>query len=397
MNHVNQKTLMGLGLAAVLAIVAAFALTTGRKPDAGTAGTTEYAIPNLQDHLNDVKSVSLTGAENKTIASLQKGAQGWTLKEKDNYRADVGKLRELLLKLADASLLEPKTSNEQRYAELGVSDPGDKEAKGVLITLEGLGAPASLIVGNVNGRADGTFVRRTGEKQSWLAKGSLTIDKDAAAWLDKTLTDIPATRIKDVTIDRPDGKTLRTYKEQAGDANFRVADIPKGREPGSEYAVNALGSALAGLNLDDVHPEQQATPPAEDKLFKARFLTFEGLRLYIMAWKQADQQYVRLKADIEPVVADLHIKAEQAKSQPEAKPDASKPPAAALDPAKGRQQRLDTLGNEVAALNQRFSGWTFVLSAGTFSTLDKSIDDLLKPVEGKGVGNVPPKKKSTKG
>jgi len=55
-------------------------------------------------------------------------------------------------------------------------------------------------------------------------------------------------------------------------------------------------------------------------------------------------------------------------------------------PAKDRQQRLAALDKEVAGLKQRFAGWTFVLPLNKFSNIDKSLDDLLKPVEAKKVG-----------
>ena len=41
------------------------------------------------------------------------------------------------------------------------------------------------------------------------------------------------------------------------------------------------------------------------------------------------------------------------------------------------------LNDEVVALNKTFSGWTFVLPSFKFSSIDKSMDDMLKPLEQK--------------
>ena len=72
-------------------------------------------------------------------------------------------MREFLLKLSDATVLEQKTSNPKLYADLGVEDVKGKDAKGILVTLEGLKQPVKLIVGNFNGGGGGgTFVRRDG-------------------------------------------------------------------------------------------------------------------------------------------------------------------------------------------------------------------------------------------
>lgn len=397
MNHVNQKTLFGLAAAAAIAIIAAVVLSSGRRPSSDESVRTEYLIPQLRDHVNDVTSVALTGADSKAIATLQRGDTGWTVKERRDYPADLGKIRELLLKLSDASLLEEKTSNTQRYGELGVSEVSDKDAKGVQVLLGGLTPPASVILGTTSSRGNGTFARRSGEPQSWLVQGALSIDKDAADWLDKSLANLPAERIRSVTIRRADGSTVRVYKEQAGDANFRLADIPRGREPSSDYVVNALGSALADLKLEDVGEGSDAAAPATGKPLLAQIETFDGLRVEISAWKRDEQAFARLKAEVDTSAAERHIQTEQARLADRAKAEAggdkgATPPPPADDPAKDRQKRLDALGAEAAALSKRFAGWTFVLPSHGFATLDKSIGDLLKPVDAKG-GNMPPAKK----
>jgi len=418
MNHMNPKTVTGLGIAAVLALVAAVAITASRKPVDETTQAAAYVLPELRDHLNEIKTVTLTGAEDKPLVTLERDGNGWTLKERHGYPAEVAKLREWLLKLADATLLEQKTANEQRYAELGVGDLRDKDAKGVLVTLDGLGKPVRLIVGNLNTRGDGTFVRRAEDKQSWLAKGNLSVGKNVADWLEKVLVDIPSTRVKEVVLRRPDGKMLRVSKQQSGDANFKVADVPKGREVASEFIANGLGSTLAALTLEDVFPATEEDPSAHRKVHKARYATFDGLVVEIEAWRQGDKVYARLTGDLDKALAEAYIQSEQAREKAdfEAKqkeraanneqktaevkavddqtgtakrdgPKTEEPPSLAIsDPAKDRQQRLAALDKEAAGLKQRFAGWTFVLPLNKFSNIDKSLDDLLKPVEAKKVG-----------
>lgn len=405
MKHLNSKTVLGLGISAALAVVAALIITSARKPVLETSARAAYLIPELRDHVNDVDAVIVTGAENKPLVTVEKTASSWVVKESGGYPADLGKVRELLLKLADAALLEQKTANEQHYADLGVADLGGKDAKGVLLTLQGLDKPVQLIIGNSSTRGDGTFVRHAGEKQSWLAKGALTVDKEPSNWLDKALADIPAARIREVMLRRPDGKMLRAVK-QPGDAHLKLAEIPKGREPSSDFVADSLGSVLSGLRLDDVYPAARAEPSADTKLYRARFVTFEGLSVDLTAWKQGDKNYARLDAALDTTLVDNYIQSEQARTKAEfeerqQKPDeknapkqAEPPPLAVSDPAKDRQQRLDALNSELARLKQRFTNWTFALPAYRFSSLDKSLEDLLKPVEpGKTGGKRPAAKK----
>lgn len=392
MNHMNQKTVLGLGVAAVAAIAIAAAITSARKPaNEVTRPADAYALPELREHLNDVKSLSVTGAGNQLVVTVEKGDKGWTVKERGGYAADVGKVHEYLTKLSEAKLVEAKTSNDKRYDDLGVGDVGEAGAKGMLVALDGLGKPVQLIVGSIATRGDATYVRRAGDKQSWLARGALVPDKNTAMWLAKTIADVPATRVKEVVLARADGKRLRVYKDGEGDANFKVADVPKGRELSSEFAANSVGTTLAGLNLEDVTPAAQAAPPADGKVYKAGFVTFDGVSVAIDAWKDGEKHYARIVPSFDAAAADVAIAATQAKAKAEfdAKPapveGAAKPepPLAVSDPAKDKEQRLKALNDEVAQIKARTEGWTIALPQYKFANLDKSVDDLLKPLEEK--------------
>lgn len=379
----NQKTLIGLAVAALVAIVIAFAVDRSNRPRSENGGEAPaaYVVPALRDHVNDVDKIVITGADSKPVVTLTRGANGWSIAEKNGFPADTGKLRELLLKLADAQILEQKTSNKDKYASLGVEDVSAKDAKGVEVELGGLQKPVKLIIGNSN-QHGGTFVRRDGEAESWLASGSLVVDKKTENWLRKDLADIAATRISSVDITRPDGKTVRLAKAAEGDANFKLADIPKGREAGSDYAINGPASTLGGLKFEDAVPAKDA-PPAEKPL-KARFATFDGLIFDVTAWEKDGKDYAQFAASEDETAAAAHIDAEQAKAKEAAaaKPaDAKETPAA--DPAKDRDAKLAALRKDVDDLNARFKDWTFVLPPYKYAAINKAPDDFLKPLEDK--------------
>ncbi|HEY6895194.1 MAG TPA: DUF4340 domain-containing protein [Rhodanobacteraceae bacterium] len=390
----NQKTLIGLAVAALVAIAVAFAVNRSNQPRSEGRSETEtaYLVPELRDHVNDVDKVVITGADSKTIATLTRGTNGWAIAEKNGFAADTGKLREFLLKLADAKLVEQKTSNKEKYAALGVEDVTDKDAKSVEIELGGLNKPVKVLIGNGN-QHGGTFVRRAGEPESWLASGTLTIEKKSENWLRKDLTDIAATRVASVDITRPDGKSVRIAKTAEADANFKLADVPKGREAGSDYTINGPASTLAGLKFDDAVPAKDA-PPAEKPL-KARFATFDGLVVDVTAWEKDGKDYAQLSASEDEKAATAHIDAEQAKAKADdaakssdakaadAKATDAKPEPPAADPVKDRETKLAALKKEVDDLNARFKDWTFVLPPYKYAAINKAPDDFLKPVEDK--------------
>ena len=88
-----------------------------RRSSAGAA-----FVPGLAAALNDVERVTLTKAGGETVATLERRGDAGSWSRRARYRADVAKLRQSLRALADAKILETKTSNPEFYARLGVED-----------------------------------------------------------------------------------------------------------------------------------------------------------------------------------------------------------------------------------------------------------------------------------
>ncbi|HVF35908.1 MAG TPA: hypothetical protein VND91_11355, partial [Candidatus Saccharimonadia bacterium] len=82
--------------------------------------------------------------------------------------------------------------------------------------------------------------------------------------------------------------------------------------------------------------------------------------------------------------------ARAAAPQPGAQSPGNEPPGAPIeaplavtDPARDREQQLAKLRDEVAQLQRKFEGWAFVLPNYKFANMNKTMDDLLKPLAGK--------------
>ena len=420
----NAKTLYSLIAVAALALIAAVAINRSSRPESDVSEQAKPLLPQLHGHVNDVSAITLTGADNKVLATLKRGSDGWSVTEKSGYPADLAKIREFLLKLDAATLIEGKTSNPKLYAELGVGDvekcghgrplgdsgvQGGSQKCGILVDITGLAQPLRLIVGNYNGAGGGgTFVRMDGQEQSWLAKGNLIVARNIADWEKRDLTDIAASRLKSVTLTNPDGKVLKVYKELSGDSNFKIADVPKGRESSSEFAANGLGSTLADLKADDVFAAKDAAPG--EKVYKAEYLAFDGLVVDVAGWEAEGKDYAQFTAKLNAGAADAHIVTAQVKAKADyetavqaankkvaeeksttdkqaaanatAASEVAKP-LAVSDAVKDRQEHLDALNQEVQVLNKGFAGWSFVLPSFKFSNITKTMDDMLKPLEGK--------------
>lgn len=402
----NQHTLIKLLAATAAVLGLAFWASTSRhaEPELGDNGA---LVPGLRAALNDIQTVRIVGAGNQTMVTLNKRDDGWGVGERAGFRADIDKVRGLLIGIADSVLIEAKTSNPELYAKLGVEDVASAAATGMRIELDGAPTPIKLIVGHYASQGVvGSYVRKNDEAQSWLARGSLIPDTKPALWLKRDLADIESRRLRQVEITRG-GKTLTVSKASASDDKFQIQNIPKGREPKSDYEANGIGSALTALRFEDVRKFDPANTSAVT--VRARYTSFDGLVVTAEASGQAEHNWVRLAALLDPVAAEAAILTAQQQALAEheaataawkakhaAKTNSSEPaaaegsagkdveaapiaPPAVSDPAKDQADRLAALQATVAELNARFQGWEFNLPPFTFANINRSMDELLKP------------------
>ena len=370
----SYKTLLVLLAAALIALASAFLIQHSRRPLTGLSAGENAMLPGLQDALNQIDHISLIGANDQALVTLQRGAHNWTVLQRGQYPAAIGKVRDFLLQLADARLVEEKTASPERYSALGVNDIADPRAAGVLVELTGAPTAAAVILGNYNPQSGGTFVRRVDDAQSWLAKGTLAPERNPAEWLDKDIVDIASSQIIEVELTNAAGKHLRVFKDEPGQENFQVADVPKGRQLSSEYAANGLASVLAELRLEDVVASTDM--PVPDDAIHARYRRLDGLLVDVRGWKAAERHYATLVASIDPAVIALT----DAGAEAAATEDSTDSTDSASDVAGDVTEDVGAshpLSEEVARLNARWGGWSYVLPAYKFANMDKSMADLL--------------------
>ena len=215
----------------VLVVLAAVALGTGGH-GGGHAGVDQRTLPGLAAKLGDVASIEVRRA-GLDLTFVRDGNE-WLATQKGNYPADAAKIRRVVLALSDMTLVEPKTSKPDLYPRLQVEDPG--KGKSTLVTIKDKSGAdiAGLIVGKhsydrLGEGNDGVYVRKPGDAQSWLARGSLDFSDDVPSWLARRIVDIPDSRIGKVILTQPDGTTL-TLNRAKPDAKFALENPPKGRQ-----------------------------------------------------------------------------------------------------------------------------------------------------------------------
>lgn len=280
----------------VMVVLAAVALATGGA-GTGQAPPGKRALPGLAGKLGDVASVEVW-RRGLDLTFVRDGDK-WLVAQKGNYPADAGKVRRIVLALSDMTLVEPKTSEPGLYPRLEVGDP-DK-GKSTLVTLKDKSGAdiARLIVGKrrydrLGAGNDGVYVRRPGDPQSWLARGSLDLSDDLANWLARRIVDIPDSRFAKIVLTQPDGTMLILSRTKPA-ASFAVENPPKDAKYKSETALGEPAMALETLDLEDVEPAAKLPVP-EKGVTAASFTTFDGLAIDVKLFQHDNKDWITVAA-----------------------------------------------------------------------------------------------------
>lgn len=366
----RAKTLVILALIAAAAILGAALLERGSAPEPSLSdGGMLY--PGLADNLNAVERLELDGPEEDQLVTLERTESGWIVVEKAGYPADAGKIRQLLLRLSEASIAETKTANPDLYSRLGVSDPGASEGSGTLLAI---GPPADirLIVGNRDSRAGGTYVRREGEGQSYLVDADIGPERDPVDWVERKIFDIDSALIREVRVTHADGEILRLMR--VGDQMVAVG-VPEGRELSSPGAPRPMTRLLSPLLVDDVAPMEGFD---DEPAATIDFHLDDGRRITARAWHREDARWIAFHVGLDPAPEQPTVPAPAQEppatgSQPEAPDEAPAGDAAPLE-------RADP--QDVARDDAALAGWVFQIPAYKYDQVVRRMEDLLNPVDG---------------
>lgn len=237
-------------IGALLVISAALYMSTRRNPSHETQGAP--LLPTLAAEMNTLTAVSVTKGSATPALTVHKTGEHWTVAERADYPADVGKLRKLLLALRDAKIVEEKTSDPARYAAIGVEDPAQAGSDSLEVTVTTPAATHALIVGKPVG--DGNFVRRVGETQSYSVAPAISLETEPRFWIDSRFIDTATPLIQRLEVKPVGGPGYALHRLNATDNTFSLDAAPAGRKPLDGHALAPSPSLLAGLGAEDVSP-----------------------------------------------------------------------------------------------------------------------------------------------
>jgi hypothetical protein len=213
-------------------------------------------MQGLAAQADKVAKIEITQGD-KTLA-LARDKESWALADRAQFPAKSENARALIVKLAQAQTIEPKTQSKERLALLELEDPKAKDAKSRLVRLlDDKGAPvAEVIVGKrrfdaFGANKSGTYMRKPGETQAWLTDGDVDVAPGVRDWVRTQVLDLPSPKISGVTIEIPGEEPLKIARE--GDKyTLPPAAIPKGRKLKEGANIDAIARAAGSIDLEDV-------------------------------------------------------------------------------------------------------------------------------------------------
>jgi hypothetical protein len=329
---------LGLTAAAVIAVGGAIYVSTSNTGPSTTIP--QKLFPAVAGQINEIGTLVIT--RNDGTTTIRRKDNVWTVMEKHDYPAAFDKVRRTVVDLAELQPIEAKTSSPNLFATLDLADVTQPDSKATLLTLRNAANQdiASVNVGKVQpGRGgaagDGTYVRKAGENQTWLAKGRLTTETTTIGWLDRSLINVARERVARITLVQG-GETLVVSRAKATDKNFAMDKKPAaGHKVKSEWDVNQVASPLEGLELDNVLPASEL--PAAANAGSAEYVTFDGLVV---------------KVDIVDKESDLWLRFSARYQEPASAPTEE-------ETKEGKLKSVDDVKKEVETLNARTANWAY--------------------------------------
>ena len=394
----NVKTLGILAALTIAGIV--LAIFVNQKPASQFPQSGELLFPELLSVVNDVNEI-VVETKDQTV-TLMRGENAWRVKEKAGYRADVEKVKQTLIGLAELRILEPKTKNPELYDRLGLQDKDQEGSLSTTVTLKTPNNPeaAKVILGNQrpakgNPRMSEIYARKPGDPQTWLTTGNLPLEKVAGEWLDKEITALTTKRVHQVTVRHPGGDTLLVSKDKPEDLDFQLDSIPAGSKVASQFNVNNVVGTLVQLSLEDVKEAQEVN--FQDRSGVTAVLeTFDGLRLEVQTVKQEDKIFGKFSAEydqnlVQPVDATPSSEKGETVPAPDSTEDEKAPQSSEAKNVAEVQEELspkedsilkkpEEVQREVEAFNKRVGGWAYELPAFRVENFSKAKKDLLEKI-----------------
>ena len=281
-------------LVVLLAVLGGSALLFQRQESArqpeNAAALGKRVLPDLK--LAEVAAVRIV--EPKAALTLQRKDEGWVIAERDNFPADLGKVREFLLKALELKIGQSDPIGEKDRARLNL----DSSATQLELAAADGKPLAKLTIGKKyfkrevdnpeKAPADGRFVARPDVPGTAYVVSDPLLQATArsADWIDRSAFKIE--KVKTLEVRAPGGAAWR-IERKADNADWKLA----GAKPGEKLEIpraNAASYSLSLLELDDV-AAKDAKDTGLEKPTLVNATTLDGASYAIKVGRLVGQDY----------------------------------------------------------------------------------------------------------
>jgi hypothetical protein len=308
----RRRNLVWLAMAALVSVLLAIFAITHQAAKLSPKYSPAPFFPGLATHVRDIARIRVLSK--KTAFDLVRGRDGsWSVLQRASYPASFEQVQKLLVGFAGLETIEPKTSRPEwfHYVNLDVPPKGNgtligvSDAKGHTIaaaifgTTEDIGDPGGGI---------GLFARKPHDNQSWLVRSVFEPKSDPGDWMDKSVVNVDRERIQEVDVKPASGAAYVARRNKPGDPDFKLLNLPSGREPSSEAAADGLASALTGFTFNDVLPVGQLDFSSAARITTK---TFDGLVVTANVIQTGQGYWARLSAEADSSHPDAQKEARE--------------------------------------------------------------------------------------
>lgn len=330
----TQKIALGLTVVVLLMIGAAGLLSM----DKTSNDEAEMLLPGLKAQLANLDRVEIVTRDETVTLAANDGQ--WTIVERDNYPAKRDTLVDMVNQLAQAKLLEQKTSRPENYARLGVVDLEDPASEAVQLSLSAGESEFTTLLGNAASGRSGRYTR-IGE-QTWLTD-TIDVEKLPTAWLEPVIINVESKDVTHVVLQNKESEL--SFQRNAEDA-FDFAQLPPDRALKYPSITGEPARALVNVRLEDVasHDTKRWQDAAS-----ANFTLRDGREIRVQAAQYGEGNWLHFNIGPEPETSETETAVE--------------------------------ITVDITTTAPDLTAWDYRVSSYIFDDFVKSLEDLLAEIE----------------
>ena len=304
-------------------------------------------LPNLQTSLNSVDSLEMIGANNKVLSTIIRSDSEWTIKQRNNYPADISKVRAALLNLAEAKIVEEKTSNPDLYNKLGVEDVSSHEAQGVQVIINYANQSSAIIIGKPGPQINKSrYVRAVDDVISWLIDRKIDLKHEPEYWLKKDILSVEPSQVASVEVKLTEGGVLNIVHTGDEENTFEVINLTDPSSRVIDPELHQITNALSSFQLLDVVNEEEFKDKTSS--MNVKYQLKSGVIIDVFAYDDGTDRYASVEASLSTAISEENKAASQA---------------------------------YVDSLNNATSGWVYKIPNVSYDSMYKSEEDVLAITE----------------